>query len=457
MRTALLMAVVMVAGLSGCTILTGAFQEECGDGFIQQGESCDDGNTLSGDGCSAGCQLEEECGDGIRQLPEEECDDGNLEPGDGCDAACQGEELPLCGDGTLQAGEQCDDGNIVSGDGCNAFCGVETNGVAALTITPVADPSLLDPASADFLRAYVGGEADAELHGFHLVGVGAGDDDPAPTDAVSMCWQNEAGQPAAVPFASGLDVFDAATLDPLGTDLEPDANGCVTVLVPGSSLEVGEEQGLLVVGDITPVTSGGLVSEARQRLVIPQDGVTNAAGIPTTANVATSAPRFALAGAIRCEAQTDPAAVLANNASQINGGRVRCENFGATSATLERAVIEADETDGDGAQINGMSWKLGAATVTTPFGCSPKTAAELCFGFVFDIAGEEQVFAPGEVRIYDLVLDNTANIEVNDEFTFILREGRKGPPAIDGLLFSDADGQHAGEGGLVSGSAFITN
>ncbi len=31
-------------------------------------------------------------------------------------------DLPLCGNGVLEAGELCDDGNRVGGDGCNAWC-----------------------------------------------------------------------------------------------------------------------------------------------------------------------------------------------------------------------------------------------------------------------------------------------------------------------------------------------
>jgi TonB family protein len=32
---------------------------------------------------------------------------------------------PVCGDGSLDAGEQCDDGNIASGDGCSSTCQIE--------------------------------------------------------------------------------------------------------------------------------------------------------------------------------------------------------------------------------------------------------------------------------------------------------------------------------------------
>ncbi len=34
------------------------FQDRCGDGIIETGETCDDGNDVSGDGCSSTCQIE---------------------------------------------------------------------------------------------------------------------------------------------------------------------------------------------------------------------------------------------------------------------------------------------------------------------------------------------------------------------------------------------------------------
>ena len=37
-------------------------------------------------------------------------------------SAPENDELPLCGNGRLDAGEICDDGNRVGGDGCNAWC-----------------------------------------------------------------------------------------------------------------------------------------------------------------------------------------------------------------------------------------------------------------------------------------------------------------------------------------------
>ena len=53
-----LMCLVMLVTATACTLLTGAFQSRCGDGFLQNGETCDDGNRDAGDGCDAGCESE---------------------------------------------------------------------------------------------------------------------------------------------------------------------------------------------------------------------------------------------------------------------------------------------------------------------------------------------------------------------------------------------------------------
>jgi cysteine-rich repeat protein len=65
--------------------------------------------------------LDQVCGDGTEQAPEE-CDDGNTVSGDGCSAACIEE---TCGDGIVNDGEACDDGATLAGDGCSATCTVE--------------------------------------------------------------------------------------------------------------------------------------------------------------------------------------------------------------------------------------------------------------------------------------------------------------------------------------------
>lgn len=59
------------------------------------------------------------CGDGTIEAGEE-CDDGNLASGDGCSSNCTTENL--CGNGVVDTMEECDDGNVASGDGCSANC-----------------------------------------------------------------------------------------------------------------------------------------------------------------------------------------------------------------------------------------------------------------------------------------------------------------------------------------------
>jgi cysteine-rich repeat protein len=59
----------------------------CGDGHWNTAiEGCDDGNTTGGDGCSATC-FDEQCGDGVMNQWEQ-CDDQNQVNGDGCTARC---------------------------------------------------------------------------------------------------------------------------------------------------------------------------------------------------------------------------------------------------------------------------------------------------------------------------------------------------------------------------------
>ncbi len=119
----------------------------CGNGRLEGDETCDDGNVLAGDGCSEGCALEPgwtcpgqprpclatRCGDGER-AGSELCDDGNTVDADGCSAQCKVEDgyvcgqagspcmATNCGDGVTEGGEQCDDSNAEVGDGCTPFC-----------------------------------------------------------------------------------------------------------------------------------------------------------------------------------------------------------------------------------------------------------------------------------------------------------------------------------------------
>jgi TonB family protein len=43
---------------------------------------------------------------------------------------------PVCGNGSVEAGEQCDDGNTASGDGCSATCGIEVRPPPTATVAP---------------------------------------------------------------------------------------------------------------------------------------------------------------------------------------------------------------------------------------------------------------------------------------------------------------------------------
>jgi MYXO-CTERM domain-containing protein len=63
------------------------------------------------------------CGNGTVEAGEE-CDDNNTTSGDGCSAVCQTELPPgvVCGNSMVEQGEDCDDGNTMGGDGCSASC-----------------------------------------------------------------------------------------------------------------------------------------------------------------------------------------------------------------------------------------------------------------------------------------------------------------------------------------------
>jgi cysteine-rich repeat protein len=102
---------------------------QCGNGVLEGTEVCDDGDTTNFGICNATCTALTLCGDGTTQNPDgvgaaEACDDGNALNGDGCSSTCQ-IELPVCGNGRVEAGEGCDDGNTVNGDGCSAMCAIE--------------------------------------------------------------------------------------------------------------------------------------------------------------------------------------------------------------------------------------------------------------------------------------------------------------------------------------------
>jgi len=105
--------------------------QSCGDGTSEGTEACDEGpNNGTGDGfCVADCSGTQTCGDGV-QNGTEVCDDGTNDGGpNGCLPGCQA--IQVCGDGTPNGTETCDDGaNNGTGDGfCLADCsGTQTCG-----------------------------------------------------------------------------------------------------------------------------------------------------------------------------------------------------------------------------------------------------------------------------------------------------------------------------------------
>ncbi len=76
---------------------------------------------------------------GVQQLPlcgnnevdaGEVCDQGSLNGQPlHCNATCSGYTAPICGNGLIESGnyghEQCDDANVIGGDGCSATCQIE--------------------------------------------------------------------------------------------------------------------------------------------------------------------------------------------------------------------------------------------------------------------------------------------------------------------------------------------
>lgn len=100
----------------------GCDHDDDGDCDHDDDDSCGGDCDHDDDGdCDGGDHDDHACGDGHVDLPTETCDDGNTVANDGCSATCQ-LEVPVCGNGKVEAGEECDDGNLDNGDGCSAVC-----------------------------------------------------------------------------------------------------------------------------------------------------------------------------------------------------------------------------------------------------------------------------------------------------------------------------------------------
>lgn len=116
--------VTLESGELGCVDLG-----ECGNHYLDEGESCDDGNRIGGDGCSRDCSSTEYCGNGTLD-PEigEVCDCGSdsVAPAAEClgqqnsaeGGLCRLDCLLHCGDGELAPAEECEGGVIRTGFQC---------------------------------------------------------------------------------------------------------------------------------------------------------------------------------------------------------------------------------------------------------------------------------------------------------------------------------------------------
>lgn len=176
----------------------------CGDGVIELVEGCDDGNTQDGDGCSAACALEpgfrclgeptvcapRQCGDGVRDVGDEDCDDGNLQSGDGCSAACAWE---------------------------NVLAEVEPNG----TIAEAAATSLVLTGPALVRGGLTAGDDEADLFRVTLAAPGVLRAELFEGDAAADCPT----------LTTTLRVFDAVGVQ-LATDDDSGLGGCSAMALP---------------------------------------------------------------------------------------------------------------------------------------------------------------------------------------------------------------------------------
>ena len=128
------------------------------------------------------------CGNGAIEAPEL-CDDANLVSGDGCDANC----TPTgCGNGVVTLGEQCDDGNLLPGDCCSPTCVSEN-------LPPVCSEAFgsieeMWPPNHKMVPVTIGGVTDPDGDPLVLTVTAIGQDEPV----------DASGDGATCPDASGV-------------------------------------------------------------------------------------------------------------------------------------------------------------------------------------------------------------------------------------------------------------
>ena len=125
----------------------------CGNGIKEAPEQCDLGgakNTGAYGGCNPNCTLAPYCGDGVVTSPEA-CDkgtSGNTGAYGGCNDNCT--LGPYCGDGKINGPEVCDNGssNALQLNACNPECS-GLIGVKSLRVAPLTAPTFGGVAGAD--------------------------------------------------------------------------------------------------------------------------------------------------------------------------------------------------------------------------------------------------------------------------------------------------------------------
>ena len=126
----------------------------CTAGFCEsdQGVTCPTGITCpKGYACTVATQTV--CASGYCNPSTLECDDkpagATCAAGDGCKTGCTPvdtdcSQVPVCGDGKVEAPETCDDGNVAPGDGCSATCTTESTGGLTVTVSDAATKTVLE-------------------------------------------------------------------------------------------------------------------------------------------------------------------------------------------------------------------------------------------------------------------------------------------------------------------------